>query len=588
MKRIITLLSILTLSLAGCGSNPPGITFYLTDEEFETYYDDSYFLLDNKYYHQEIAVASFANAMASINARDDYSIRSANLVDLWTKENFQHIYINDDYKVKPTLDSVGFAIASKKINNFNLIAVTIRSGAYDAEWASNVTAGTTGNSQGFQNSANKVIEGIEDYVSTYELSGHTKFWLSGFSRGGSITNLLAGTILQQIDQGTFIDQITTSIADVYAYCFEPQNAAEISIEDAKGELYQGIHNLCNFNDILTMILPNVWGMVKYGHSHYYPDRLTDIRFNATERKKMIWNYHFAKGAEDYAAYTVDDWKFYRAITTYTEEINAPVESIYPSMGRFAQNLIYTIMISSLDRSTYAMFQEGIRNIFATIFGYNPDIEGIKISDSVFMDLLFSYSIIQTLFSELQQGNLSDFTADFEIILYILFNANKDNIDAIHALYEGIRLAVFYIFAPIIFRPDVMHQLFSRDNMLTLISTHATELNYSFLKSCDPRLYGKDACHLNDGTYYILKAETPESISIYEKTLGKNVFTYSNGVMSSDTLSAEKMYDGSIAIYMPKNGNYNYHIESEDIQLINVDEYNNETVINDSMPKTGEF
>ena len=105
MKRIITLLSILTLSLAGCGSNPPGITFYLTDEEFETYYDDSYFLLDNKYYHQEIAVASFANAMASVNAIDDYSIRSANLVDLWTKENFQHIYINDDYKVDPDLAS---------------------------------------------------------------------------------------------------------------------------------------------------------------------------------------------------------------------------------------------------------------------------------------------------------------------------------------------------------------------------------------------------------------------------------------------------------------------------------------------------
>ena len=67
-----------------------------------------------------------------------------------------------------------------------------------------------------------------------------------------------------------------------------------------------------------------------------------------------------------------------------------------------------------------------------------------------------------------------------------------------------------------------------------------------------------------------------------------MFTYADGVMSSDGLSAEKMADGSIDIYMPKNGQYTYKIESESISLGNIDEFGDETPINESMPKEGTF
>lgn len=59
-------------------------------------------------------------------------------------------------------------------------------------------------------------------------------------------------------------------------------------------------------------------------------------------------------------------------------------------------------------------------------------------------------------------------------------------------------------------------------------------------------------------------------------------------MSSDTLSVEKFADGSIDIYMPKNGQYEYNIESKDIYLSNIDEYNRETLIKESMPSSGNF
>ena len=90
MKKIITLFSVLVLALSSCQSNSKRLTFFVTDYEYETIYDDSYFLLDNKEYHEEIALMSYASAMASMNGGKDYEIRSKHLVELWKKEKFNY------------------------------------------------------------------------------------------------------------------------------------------------------------------------------------------------------------------------------------------------------------------------------------------------------------------------------------------------------------------------------------------------------------------------------------------------------------------------------------------------------------------
>ena len=40
--------------------------------------------------------------------------------------------------------------------------------------------------------------------------------------------------------------------------------------------------------------------------------------------------------------------------------------------------------------------------------------------------------------------------------------------------------------------------------------------------------------------------------------------------------------------MPKNGQYEYKIETDKITIIEIDDYSNEEVINDSMSKQGIF
>ena len=159
-------------------------------------------------------------------------------------------------------------------------------------------------------------------------------------------------------------------------------------------------------------------------------------------------------------------------------------------------------------------------------------------------------------------------------------------DAIKALYNDLWYFLLFLGPSLASREDLLLQLLSRDNLINLVPPHYTDLNYSFLLSCDSRLYGKAACKMNDGTYRVLEIKTPDSVTIYESHLKKNVFTYSNGKMASDTLSAEKLADGSIRVYLPKNGSYQYTISAPSVTLYNVNEYGEETVIDNALVAQG--
>ena len=590
MKRIFGFLLLVPLLLPACSQGEKGISFVSNHNEFETFYADSYFLTRNEEYHQGIALASFASTMTTCGDEEEYSKRGEYLTSLWKKEGFTDIVLSHTMKVKPTLDSIGFGIAQKKISDFTLVAITIRSGSYGAEWASNLTIGAEGHSKGFKDASDTVYAGLAEYLSSKNVQGHTKFWLSGYSRGGAVANLTAAHILQQIQEGTFRPGVEATPEDIYAYCFEPPQCADTTTEDATSDLYKGIHNIVNFNDMIARLIPHGWGFVHYGNHHYYPDRLTDIYFDETEREKLVANYHFAPGGHNFPDYSIDDWRFYDPGEKGAQESNLPRVSLHPSLGRFGAELVSTLLSNDLlTRAIYAMgFEESIRNLVGTIAGFNPKIPEIKLTGALFVDILFSYSFAQTIFAELLSGDAGGAASDFEFFFYMLFNANEENVQDVKDLYNNLFYFILFVGMALSLRVDLMLQLFSRDNLLQIASPHYTELNYYLLRSCDSRLYGKDACRLNDGTYHTLHVHRPSSISIYENNLKKNIFTYADGKMESNHLSAQKLCDGSIDIYLPKNGSYSYQIESDSISLSNVDSYGNETLLQESLAKTGDL
>lgn len=147
--KFLFLLPLLVTS-TGCNSTNK-ITFQANGSTFETYYDDSFFHSDNAELNTDIALASHAMALATFNGDEDYSQRSNYLRDLWKKEGFEKISMNKSFYERPGTDTIGFGIASKKIQllggYFTLIAVAVRGGNYEGEWTSNVTVGEEGDSK---------------------------------------------------------------------------------------------------------------------------------------------------------------------------------------------------------------------------------------------------------------------------------------------------------------------------------------------------------------------------------------------------------------------------------------------------------
>ena len=583
----------LLVTATGCNSTNK-ITFEANGSTFETYYDDSFFHGNNAEFNADIALASHAMALATFNGDEDYSQRSKYLRDLWKKEGFEKISMNKSFYERPGTDTIGFGIASKKIQllggYFTLIAVAVRGGNYEGEWTSNVTVGEEGDSKGFSEASAQVIQGIGEFIHDYKIKGHIKIWISGYSRAGITSNLTAGNILKNLDNPDYLsNKVSYTENDIYAYCFEPPLGVFTGVEEASSYLFKGIHNFINYNDLVPLVAPSEWGFTRYGTDHYYPDRLTDIYFDATEREKLLSYYHFMYGAEKFARYTVDEWKFFNVGGEKAIENNLPVDSVNPSLGRFARDFIHLLANISPSpelfpgRMFYSMALEtGIRDLLEAVLGYNEDIDGINMSNLI--NIIFEYTFIQNIINELSDGDMSAFAQDMLPLFLQLFGANETNIDIIKGLYD--EMYYFFLFFGGIFRnrQDIVSQLVYRDNAMNMIIGHIPELSYAFLSCCNERIMGDRVCNFNDGTYEILHIQNPTSFSLLETNLEKNVFMYEEGKMTSDCLSAERFADGSINIYLPKNGHYEYVGDVDSISLHNVDSYSEITPINESLAK----
>jgi len=586
--KICLLLPMLT-SLCSC-SKSDKISFQSCDFTFDTYYNDSYFLLDNKEYHEEIALASHAMALATFNGDEDYSVRSKYLRELWEKEHFDNIYMNDSFYQMPSTDSIGYGLASKHISlnkeDFTLVAVAVRGGNYDGEWASNFTLGLEGDAQGFKEATDQVIEGLTSYLKKYSISGKVKFWISGYSRAAITSNMVAGEIIKMYEEKQYLtNEVQYNDDDIYAYCFEPPLGVEITLEDARKEIYHGIHNLVNYNDFVPLVAPFEWGFTRYGVDHYYPDRLNDIYFDESEREKIISLYHFTYGAEKFTDYSVDKWKFFD-IGEKANENNLAREMVNPSQGRFNHDLIHELAVNGIQtRDMYAKYvQQGIRDLMATIFGLNSDIEKLNLKNLA--SIIFEYDFVRTLIMELQEDQSTQFAMDVELLFLQIFGANEKNFDMIEKLYNSNALLLSFFANAYKYRKDVLTQLLYRDNAMGLLVCHMPEVSYSFLCACDSRFMGNKKCKLNDGTYKVLHIDKPASFTLFEKNIKKEVFTYKDGKMNSKHLSGEKLADGSLNIYLPNNGAYEYICNSNGVSIGYIDPLKGETLTTTNLPASG--
>ena len=244
------------------------------DREATFYYSDGYFKDSALTYNEHLASASSALVMASMYSSiggggsnsAEYRDKSNNIrqmmSDIGCKD--EDIYVNDFNVRRPTNKTIGVCISSKDLpDGEKLVVIGIRGANYEAEWASNVSIGSTGEANGFRDAANTVFAELEGYLNKRNINGSsskTKYWVAGFSRAGATANLTAKRIVDKFDNnGT----------RTFAYPIEAPKGGRAD-EKKSGCNYNCIHNVLNYCDLVPWVAPGEMGFIRYGKDHYVP------------------------------------------------------------------------------------------------------------------------------------------------------------------------------------------------------------------------------------------------------------------------------------------------------------------------------
>ncbi|GEM_PF-1789761 len=274
-------------------------------------YSDSYFFDSAYQYNHNLAIMSLNLAMSAFAKYDhdvykDYGVKSENVEDLLTQLEFENFKINQGFRRPPTTDSIGVVAANKKItaedgSKYTLIAVAIRGGGYEREWASNFTVGNEGHHQGFREARDQVIEFLNSYITNTEgIEGPVKIWITGFSRGAATANLVAAALTdctKRLPNSVFL----AGGRDVYAYCFE----TPAGLRGNNTLTYNNIFNIVNPNDPVPKVAPAAWGYGRYGKTFYLPSAGTNVNY-ANLQRNMLMKYGQLPSVS-VSEYTVDDF-----------------------------------------------------------------------------------------------------------------------------------------------------------------------------------------------------------------------------------------------------------------------------------------
>ncbi len=254
------------------------------------YYSDEYFRRNAAILNPHLRTMSFALCMACFPSMEavDYDRVYRNAEKLLGELGFTDFTPNEDYRKKPSVDTLGILLAHKVIRDgdedCSLIVMGLRGAGYGDEWASNLVLGEEGSAEGFE----KCMVYADAFLCRYledmagKLCRRVKYWITGFSRVAAVSNLLGA----RIDR--YAPAYFTRTDDIYVYTFEAPAAAS----KADRRPFPSIHNTVNPHDLVPKMAPSVWGFRRYGtddtvfpdiHSEEYLEKIGEVQ----ERVKAL-------------------------------------------------------------------------------------------------------------------------------------------------------------------------------------------------------------------------------------------------------------------------------------------------------------
>ena len=312
------------------------------NSEGQYFYSDGYFMESAQNYNTHLATLSVCMANCAMNAKNggtgssgEYRDKSNNIRQMMSDIGCadKDIFVNDYFAKRPTDQTIGDCIGTKKLaNGDDLIIIAVRGGGYESEWGSNFMVNASGEHNGFSTAATNVFSDLQkflDYRNIDGTSSTTKFWIAGFSRAGATSNLTAKRIVDAYDN----DGVRT-----FAYPIEPPKGG-LESEKKDGCNYDCIHNVLNYCDIVTWVAPGEMDFIRYGVDHFMPG--TDVENGYTEGIPAD-NYTEIVGSESYEAQrekmilqlralcedTVYDDYFHKATVKYIDFVSSTIDGEY--------------------------------------------------------------------------------------------------------------------------------------------------------------------------------------------------------------------------------------------------------------------
>lgn len=221
--------------------------------------------------------------------KKDYSLGYKNIKEAYGGLGLDSLtngfYYSDGYKIKPTKDSIGFAIGRKEFDKTAVVVVTVRGFGYDSEWISNFEVGKTGDHKGYNDSAVKVIDGIKNYLKDVN-KPNIKILVTGYSKGGAIANQV-GKLL--VDDIASYEKISKD--NLYVYSF---NSPQTTIQKNDLEKYNNIFVYYSKNDVVHHILPslgfnNVGNQIDIFYNEFYDDLAKQYKYTKKEFSEATFN-----------------------------------------------------------------------------------------------------------------------------------------------------------------------------------------------------------------------------------------------------------------------------------------------------------
>ena len=158
-------------------------------------YSDAYFTKSDDEFQQELARSSMGLCVASVRDLSGAD-HQGNVIDKYLRDAGFEDVDTTSYLPPTETDSIACGLGHKNIDDATLIVVGICSANYGKEWGGNLRVGDETDHVGFRIAADKLKKLLMDYEECHDISGKKMLWITGFSRGAAVGNLLSGDLMR--------------------------------------------------------------------------------------------------------------------------------------------------------------------------------------------------------------------------------------------------------------------------------------------------------------------------------------------------------------------------------------------------------